>query len=404
MNVLQVTAYDNYGQAFGGYQLHRGLRALGHDSHLAVMEARFSEPEIHTVGNRLTRRIDRGRLAVFEDRQGLQQLLTLSGVTLHFSPLFHNADIVHLQLTHSGRFFSLLNVPLMSRRKPLVWSLHDPWMTTGHCVYPGTCDRWLRGCGSCPDLKLPLEVTRDRTAFMWKVKQWVMRHSRLTLVVASEWMREHVSRSPVLSHLPCRVIPYGVDADVFKTRENSRARFGIPEDSHVLAFRHPDSAVNYKGGEYVERALLELALTRPTHLIVFEGRCPASLKGKYSVTETGWTDDQSLIADALSASDAFLMPSTAEAFGQMSVESMSCGTPVIVFDGTALPGVVKGGGLVVPHGDAEGLKGAIERVLYEPGLRESLSLEGVRLAREEYGMRRYVESHVRLYEELISTS
>ena len=35
------------------------------------------------------------------------------------------------------------------------------------------------------------------------------------------------------------------------------------------------------------------------------------------------------------------MPSVAEAFGMMAVESMACGKPVIVFDGTSLPEVTR---------------------------------------------------------------
>lgn len=405
MNILQVTAWDNFGQRFNGYQLHKTLRELGHESHMAVMRSRFDDLHIHQVGNWITRKLDRLLVSPIENALSVKSVLPLSALTLYFSPYYRNADIVHLQLVHAAPFFTLFNVPVMSQKHRIVWTLHDPWMTTGHCVYTMDCDRWLTGCEACPDLTLKFPIRRDTSAFQWKLKHWVMDHSNVTLIVASRWMSERVKRSPILSHLPCHIIPFGVDLNQFKPchRVRCRSRFGIPKDACVLAFRRPGTNNRFKGWPWLEKALTSLNVTRPTYLMTFEGKGGmGSLTDKYEVIELGWVRDENLLVDALNAADIFLMPSVAEAFGMMAVESMACGTPVIVFSETALPDTIHAprGGLAVPYKDHIALKDAIQNLLLDRSSYDGLVHEGLRIAQQEYSLDVYVQRHMALYESL----
>jgi glycosyltransferase involved in cell wall biosynthesis len=142
---------------------------------------------------------------------------------------------------------------------------------------------------------------------------------------------------------------------------------------------------------------------KPTTLLIFEdGKDFKVLSPKYSVITTGWIDGVDL-ADALSAADVFVMPSIQEAFGLMAVESMACGTPVIVFEGTALPDVIKSplGGIAVPAKDSVALAGAIKRLLDDDDLRSELGGQARQLAEREYSFPLYVQRHIKLYEEVI---
>ncbi|MFC1848226.1 glycosyltransferase [Chloroflexota bacterium] len=409
LNILQVTTYDSMGQQFNGYQLHRALMELGHKSHMAVRHSRFNDTHIHQVGNRLTHEVDLENTPRIEGRLGIQSLLPLSALTLFCASYYKNADIVHLQLVYSEPFFSLLILPLMSRKHHVVWTQHDPWMTSGHCVYSLDCDRWLTGCRDCPDLPLYFPLKRDTSAFMWRMKNWIMHHSKVTLVVASQWMYERVQRSPILSHLPCHIIPLGIDTSVFKPRDpvSCRSRFGIPEDAHVLAFRYKGLYEHFKGGPFLEKCLASLEISRPTYLLMLEHKGGMEhLRKKYEIIELGWVDDQDLLVDALNAADIFLMPSVAEAFGMMAVEAMACGTPVVAFEGTALPEVIHAplGGIAVPYKDHVALARTIENLLQDRDLYENLVREGLRIVREEYNLDLYVQRHLALYESLVSQS
>ena len=64
-----------------------------------------------------------------------------------------------------------------------------------------------------------------------------------------------------------------------------------------------------------------------------------------------------------SLADLFINPSVEETFGLTTVEAMSCGTPVVVYDSTASPELVtiETGFVVEPH-DIVGIKQCINTI------------------------------------------
>jgi glycosyltransferase involved in cell wall biosynthesis len=71
-----------------------------------------------------------------------------------------------------------------------------------------------------------------------------------------------------------------------------------------------------------------------------------------------------------------------EGFGLTALEAMSCGTPVIVSKGGALPEVVGGAGIVLEPTDVDGLAEAIALLARDDQLRGKLSEEGTARAKE----------------------
>lgn len=408
MKVLTVTTWDAEGEQFNGYQIHRYLKKLGEQSHMAVLYKKMDDPDIHRVGNPLTRQFDRIIVTVLEKVTGMRSMLPISGITLLWRSIFRNADVVHLQIVHGVSFFSLLLVPYISHTRRTVWTIHDPWLMSGHCIYSLECERWKTGCGGCPDLTLPFPVLWDSTAPAWKIKRWVMSRADVTLVVASHWMQERVQQSPILSDLPCRVIPLGLDLEKFrpKDRGECRARFNIPADAHVLAFRYTGEGDRFKGWPYIREALNDLDLKKPIYVIIIQKKGAAGfLDKRFTCIELGWSEDYETVIDALNAADIFLMPSVAEAFGMMAVESMACGTPVIVFEGTSLPSVIHApdGGVAVAYKDTHALTHAIEDLLGDQERYDTMVQRGLEIVRNEYSVDKYLKSHIDLYNELINS-
>lgn len=406
MKILAITAWDSAGEQFNGYLVHRELLRQGHQSDMAVMFKQKDDPRIHLLGNALSRICDLKPITLVEKVLGIQRLLPISGHFLFLKKYYRDADLIHLHVIHGVSFFSLLLLPLITRRHRVVWTLHDPWIVTGHCVYPLDCQRWKEGCGSCPDLTLPFPVRRDATGFMWLVKKWLLDHSQFDIIVVSKWMDNLVASSPIVSRFPRHIIPLGLDIQRCAGFDGSlfRERYSIPPEAVVIAFRYRGKNDTIKGWPYIEEALMKIQLDRPVCLLVFDQTGGMQkLKERYQVVELGWLKNHEPILEALSAADLFLMPSVAEAFGMMAVESMACGTPVIVFEGTALPDVVHAplGGIAVPR-DADALAGAIETVLKDRELYDSLVENGRRIVREVYTVEQYTQRHIDLYRDLIS--
>jgi glycosyltransferase involved in cell wall biosynthesis len=173
----------------------------------------------------------------------------------------------------------------------------------------------------------------------WKIKRFALRHTRGVIVVASEWMKRRVEESRIAPHLECRVIPLGVDTQVFRPRDRAESRLalGIDPNAHVVAFRDAGTGERFKNSALLVEALRRYVPTRKTYVLCFQtSETARQLAGQYEVVDLGWVRTGEDAARAYAAADLFLMPSRAEAFGLMAVEAMACGLPVIVADGTAL--------------------------------------------------------------------
>jgi glycosyltransferase involved in cell wall biosynthesis len=402
-----VSSHDVVGQQFNGYLLLNSLRKRGIDARMYVHNFEVARPNVVYHPERKRRRVLNNVLSRTERVFSMRSILPIHAVDIMNNRFYQEADIVHLQLIHATQFFSLLNLPRMGRQKKLVLTLHDPWLFTGHCIYPIECTRWKLGCGACPDLQRPFSIRNDTTALAWKIKQMVMQRTNVHLVVASHWMDAMVAESPILAHLPRSLIPFGLDRQDFSPldKKASKRALGIPEDHFAIAFRAVPYSP-YKGEDYIKKALLDLSSNKPICLITFDatGQLPELAK-KFKIIELGWLREPAKIGQALSAADVFLMPSIAESFGLMAIESMACGTPVIVFEGTALPSVIHAprGGISVPSNDWLALRDAIELLIRNTELHSRLVKNGLEIISEEYTIDGYVTRHLELYNRLLNS-
>jgi glycosyltransferase involved in cell wall biosynthesis len=88
-----------------------------------------------------------------------------------------------------------------------------------------------------------------------------------------------------------------------------------------------------------------------------------------------------------------------EPFGQVAVECLAAGTPVVVTATGGLADIVRDGveGLLVPPADPEALARALDRVLHEPGLRKRLAAAAPARARQ-YEISRVLPRILQTYE------
>jgi glycosyltransferase involved in cell wall biosynthesis len=113
----------------------------------------------------------------------------------------------------------------------------------------------------------------------------------------------------------------------------------------------------------------------------------------------GWVNDDMLLRDFTAASDIFLMPSIAEAFGVMAIEAMASSVPVIVFEDTALPETTYSpeAGITVPSKNYIALRDAIQNLINFPQERDRRGSAGRRIAELQYGEEKFVKNLAELY-------
>ncbi len=408
LRALQVTSHDAIGRRFNNLDLAPRLAEAGVDSRmLAYVRDETTRPDTRPayplgkpmrLATRLLREVD--------DRLAQHARAPVQSFLLGLHPWFREADVVHHHLIHDG-WFSLDALPRLVAAKPTVWTWHDPWPMTGHCIYPGPCGRWREGCGACPDLARPFPMRRDRTAEQHAWKRRLFDKLDLDVVVASRWMEAMARASPLARGLRLHRIPFGVNLEALRPGPSRAARFrlGVPADALVVGYRHHPGNP-HKGTEAAVaalRALPALAAER-LHVVATHGRGAVELLGAdITVTELGWVDGERATLDSYRACDVFLMPSRDEAFGMMAMEAMACGKPVVVMDGTSLPEVTDAPrvGVSVPQGDVAALAAAMARLLLDPAEREARGRAGRQLALERYGDRRFAADLAALYREAV---
>jgi len=173
---------------------------------------------------------------------------------------------------------------------------------------------------------------------------------------------------------PARVsaIPLGIDQQVFRPRPDIRRR-----ENRILTTASAD--VPLKGLTYLIDAYALLLERYPDLELVVIGQLregPTSRKladlglaGRV-IFVNDLTDDE--VAEHYAEATICVTPSLYEGFGLPAAEAMSCGAPVVVTDGGALPEVVGDAGVVVPKGDSAALTEAISALLDDPARRAAL--------------------------------
>jgi hypothetical protein len=222
MNILQVNYTDILGHRFNGGALIPWLRDQGHNAlHTVGVKQATGDTSINLIPHpwtKISRLINR-----IENLISIHNVLYPQSFFLPFNPAFKEADVVHYHIIHN-QFFSYLAFPWLTKLKPAVWSLHDPWAITGHCIHPFDCQGWKTGCNPCPHLDYPFAISQDRAWLNYKLKDFAYKNSQLHLIVASRWMQNLVQQSPLLGRFPIHHIPFGLDLNLFSPGNKAEAK------------------------------------------------------------------------------------------------------------------------------------------------------------------------------------
>lgn len=174
------------------------------------------------------------------------------------------------------------------------------------------------------------------------------------------------------------VVPGGVDLERFQPSASaleSRRKLDWPLDKKIIFCVR--RLVHRMGLEHLLDAFALIAARHPEALLIIAGKGPLSAELRQwswklglenRVRFTGYLPDEDL-PGAYSAADFSIVPSQAlEGFGLITVESLACGTPVLVTPVGGLPETVRGldPSLVLAGSTREDLAAGLERGLAAP--------------------------------------
>lgn len=313
-------------------------------------------------------------------------------------------EIIHLHNAHGYylNLYTLLDY-ISNKDIPLIWTFHDAWPFTGHCIYYYDCSKWKKGCSQCPRFKdYPRSMLFDRSASQWYKKfDAVKRLKRLIVVTPSKWLAEAAEMS-FFHDRDIRVINNGIDTEnIFRPGDKSKARrfFGIGEDELVLAAVAGGEKDTRKGGHYLIQ-LAQRLIEKPVHFIVAGWKeDSANLQG--NMTALPFLHSAQEMSLLYNTADAFLLLSQADNFPTVCIESLACGVPIIGFAAGGAPEQIdEYTGKLVTVGDIDALEEVIsEFVLPRSGhfSREKCRERAIVL----YSMQAMYEAYLKCYKDAV---
>lgn len=339
MRYVQINAYANGWADSIIFSKHRELQEQGHESWVfwtrgeheqdEYMQKIASYPEVCL--DALLTRID--GCAGFHSKGITRRLLKRLDEI--------DPDVVHLHVL-LGYYINvrMLFEWLAQHRCKVIWTLHDCWAFTGHCIYFTyvKCMQWQSRCTastSCPQKRTYPETVfgGDRSvgwSFDEKKRLFTMLPpERMRLITPSKWLADLVKQS-FLAKYDVEVVHNTVDTSVFKpTPSDFHERYGIGDRFMVLGVA--SKWTQRKGLQDFVRLACELDSER--FVVVVVGLSKKQInKLKCKLIALPRTSSLEELAGIYTAADVFFNPTQEDNFPTVNLESEACETPIITYD------------------------------------------------------------------------
>lgn len=297
----------------------------------------------------------------------------------------YQPDVIHLHNLH-GYYINieLLFHYIKKKKIKVVWTLHDCWPFTGHCVHflEAGCDKWKTGCHHCPLTgQYPTSLFLDCSKHNYHEKKALFTGVEdMTLLVPSNWLQEKIKHS-FLQDYPVKVVYNGIDLDIFHPSPSDfRIRYDLEDRFIVLGVANIWEERKGLG------TFLQLAKSLGEEYCVVLvglsqeqiGALPAGILGFPG------TDMARELAEIYSAADVFVNPGREETFGLTVAEAMACGTWPVVYADTACAEVVEQGAGQIVTGGIKELEQAI-RDCREKGIPEHIERKASYFSKKRFG-------------------
>jgi len=311
-------------------------------------------------------------------------------------------DIIHLNNIH-GYYINIeiLFNYLKNFQGKVVWTLYDCWSFTGHCSYFDLfgCNRWENECYSCPQKKIyPASILFDNSFNNYHLKREIFNQPKnLTIVAHSSWLKDMIKKS-FLNQIPIELINNGINISNFCPKDASKLREDLNIVNQFVILGVANIWSERKGyDDFVKLS----KLLKKDEIIVLDGvnkKQSLNLPSNVIVHEKAKNVEE--LAILYSLADVFINPTHEDNFPTTNLESLACGTPVIVYNtGGNAEAIDKNTGIVVENNNIIGLADAIS-IIKKNGKKKYYK-NCIERAKQKFNYLDRYKDYIKLFERLI---
>ena len=307
-----------------------------------------------------------------------------------------------------GGFFSLGTIKKLSKIAPIILRFSDYWPLTGHCAYPGDCNKWKKICKECPDLSTYPSIGLDQTQRLWKKKRRIFNNIDITLIVPTHKMYSEVKNSLFFKNKKIYKIPNGIDINSFFFEDKTFAKksLNIPNIFTMLFIAHMAFNNYRKGTHLLERLLNKFKDEKNIQFLIvgndsFKWR-KLGYKNIHTFDFTENVRDKRLI---FCASDCKILTSINENFPNVILESMACGTPVIAFESGGVKEIISNdNGILVEKENIEKMEDNIRHLKKNYSLFKKLSSNAMKTIKAKFSSEVEIKKYIQIYKKVLRRS
>lgn len=314
-------------------------------------------------------------------------------------------DIVHIHNLHGHYVNYRILIDHMNKQKlPIVITMHDCWLLTGHCAHFESlgCNKWETGCNNCHHLSTyPKSYFFDNSKRNFELKKSIFAsiNTNLTIVPVSMWLENFVKRS-YLKEKKTVMIHNGIDLKKFSYNvdENVLHKYKLKQDNYVLGVALPWS--KYKGFD----DMLKLSKVFPNSLkIVLVGLSSDQLKHlPYNVVGIGRTQNINELVTLYSGALSFINTTYSDTYPTVNLEALACGTPVVTYKtGGSIESVTKNTGYIVEQGNIDEI--IISILKLQNSDRDTIRKECLDWASKNCDMKECYIKYIELYNKIFNS-
>lgn len=425
LKIAQISTLDNVGGAARiAWNLHNAYRQNGHESRMLVGHKTTDDPDVIEIPNSAYDNYWTKLRRLIDHRSGIEDF-NFPATSRILDLLPWKPDIIQCHNLHGG-YFDLRVLPILSRKLPVVLTLHDAWLLSGHCAHSFECERWKTGCGQCPDLTIPPMLTKDTTSYNWRRKKKIYSKSRLYISTPSQWLMDKVDQSMLkTSVIKSRVIHNGVDLNQFHPFDKKKAReeLALPRDARILLFAANGIRESiWKDYKTMREAVAIVADRCRKQELLFLAVGEEAPPERIGLAEIRFIPYQqsSVVARYYQAADIYLHAARAETFPNTIIEALACGTPVVATAVGGIPEQIKSlkiegdmranvssrdeaTGILVHECDPEAMAGAVMHLLENSELLRMLGENAVRDVDKRFDLKLQVKLYLNWFKEILDT-